>query len=384
MSKSYLGYYHTLIPLWGKTISMPTLHTLILSFMPGALVTMHTLGEYLKVMPALRRLEIKANNAFLDANAWQDLLQTSLPLLTCFRLKSTTSRIAKNQLENILASFETPFWIEKTNFYLIITEHKALGSDRSYVNNMLIDDQDEFLQPVIQWWIVPTRARIDDIPTKDIRHFGITNVFKYLSDYYYFKNVKHFVVYNLDSDLLQCFVRCVNYLGIEHLDTSFFDHESNIIITLLSYLENMTSLRIQYKHLLALQTAYLEKSNRMKYLDISVDYHSFSGNDILNISKMFPKLERLTINTRELSNVPLLKTFLPHLCTLTFRLTNYDFPLHRDEQRFWNDHFRQKVKFLFRCHQKLMTVWIDEALYKDTYWQSFDSNSSVINTTVKC
>jgi hypothetical protein len=175
----------------------------------------------------------------------------------------------------------------------------------------------------------------------------------------------------------------VNYLGIEHLDTSFFDHESNIIITLLSYLENMTSLRIQYKHLLAPETAYLEKSDRLKYLDISVDDHSFSENDILTISKMFPKLERLTINTRELSNVPLLKTYLPHLCTLKFRITNYDFPLHRDKQKFWNDHLRQQVKFLFQCHQKWMTVWIDEAVFKDTYWQSFDQDSSVINTTVK-
>ncbi len=369
MPISHFAYHHALIPLSANIISMPTLHTLILSFMPHVLITMTMLAEYLKAMPALRRLEIKANNGLLNANAWQDLLQTSLPSLTHFRLKSTTSRIKQDQIERILASFETPFWIEKTNFYLIITEHKILDSDRTYLNNRLIEDQDEFLQPVTRWWIVPTRARIDDIPTKDITHIGITNAFKYLSDYYYFKNIKHLVVYNLDSDLIQCLVRCVNFSGIEHLDVSFFDHESHTIISLLSYLDNMTSLRIQYGHLLAHPTVYLEKSNQLKSLDISVNDHSFSENDILTISKLFPKLERLAINTRELSNVPFLNTHLPHLRTLTFRIMNDEFSLNHNEQKILNNLLRQQVKFLFRVYKKWLTIWIDETVFKDTYWQ---------------
>jgi hypothetical protein len=369
MPISHLGYNHALIPLSTNIISMPTLHTLILSFMPRVLITVTMLEKYLKAMPALRRLEIKANNGLLNANAWQDLLQTSLPSLTHFRLKSTTSRIRKDQIESILASFETPFWIEKTNFYLIITEHKILHYDKFHLNNKLIDDQDEFLQPVTRWWIVPTRARIDDIPTKDITHIGITNAFKYLSDYYYFKNIKHLAVYNLDSDLIQCLVRCVNFSGIEHLGVSFFDRESHTIISLLSYLENMTSLRIQYGHLLAHLTIYLEKSNQLKSLDISVNDHRFSENDILNISKLFPKLERLAINTRELSNVPLLNTHLPHLRTLTLRIMNDGFSLNHDQQKIRDNLLRQQVKFLFHLHKKWMTIWIDEAVFKDTYWQ---------------
>jgi hypothetical protein len=370
MSKSYLEFILPIYPLSANNISIPTLHTLILSFMPQNEVTMETLAQYLRLMPALQRLEIKANNTLLDANAWENLLQTSLPLLTHFRLKSTTSRVSKYQIDGILASFETPFWIGKNNFYLIITEHKMLDSSTYNFSNRLFDDRDEFLEPVTRWWIVPARARIDDIPTKDIIHIGITDAFKYLSDYYQFKNIKYLVIYNLDPALLECLNRCVNSFGIEHLDVSHFDHVSfNTIIPLLVYLKNITSLRIQYQHLLAYRTIYFEKSNELKHLDISVDDHSFSTNDILTISQLFPKLERLAINTEESLNISLLKTSLPHLRTLTFRIIHDNFGLPRNRVRMWNNLLRQEVKFSFRIHEKWMTVWIDEAVFEDPYWQ---------------
>jgi hypothetical protein len=137
----------------------------------------------------------------------------------------------------------------------------------------------------------------------------------------------------------------------------------------------MTSLRIQYGHLLAHPTVYLEKSNQLKSLDISVNDHSFSENDILNISKLFPKLERLAINTRELSNVPLLNTHLPHLRTLTLRIMNDKFSLNRDEQKIWDNLLRQQVKLLFQLHEKWLTIWIDEAVFRDLL--------ATINTTIK-
>ncbi|CAF3840059.1 unnamed protein product, partial [Adineta steineri] len=196
-------------------------------------------------MPALRRLDIKAHGVLLDANAWEALLQTSLLQLTHFRLKTTTSCINNKDLEDILTSFETPFWIAKDNFYLIVTKHKYLDTKGLHSYKLQIDNEDEFNQPVIQWWIVPFRNLLDDIPTNDIISFGISGVVRSLSQYYYFNNIEHLVIYDMNED-----------------------KESDIIALLLLQLKNIISLRINYQHLLTYRNVYLEKNYYMKYLDI--------------------------------------------------------------------------------------------------------------------
>ncbi|CAF4188415.1 unnamed protein product, partial [Adineta steineri] len=97
----YNSYQHTTND---NITSIPVLHTLILSFRSTDRTTFEKLAHYLKLMPVLRRLDIKAHKALLDANSWEALLQTSLPQLTHFRLKTTTSCINNIELENILAS----------------------------------------------------------------------------------------------------------------------------------------------------------------------------------------------------------------------------------------------------------------------------------------
>ncbi|CAF4978647.1 unnamed protein product, partial [Rotaria sp. Silwood1] len=51
--------------------------------------------EYFNSMPILNRLEIKAHSEIFDGNAWKILLETSLPLLTHFTLRTTTFRVEK-------------------------------------------------------------------------------------------------------------------------------------------------------------------------------------------------------------------------------------------------------------------------------------------------
>jgi hypothetical protein len=48
---------------------------------------------------------------------------------------------------------------------------------------------------------------------------------------------------------------------------------------------------------------------------------------------------------------------------------NDEFSLNHDEQKIWDNLLRKLVKFLFRLHEKWLTIWIDEAVFKDTYWQ---------------
>ena len=371
---SYYGLYHSFNPLSDNITSMPTLHTLILSFEREDVTTFDMLAQYLKAIPVLRRLDIKAHRPLVDANAWETLLQTSLPLLTHFTLKTTTSRINDDDIKEILASFETPFWITKKNFYMTITKHKPPGGNRFGIYKASPNDADEFSQPVIQWWIVPLRARIDDIPTNDILSLGISGVASSLSQYHYFRNVKQLVVYNLDPDLLKWFVTYVNYSHIKYLDISHLDNESSTVTSLLSHVRNIDSLRIQYNHLLTHRSAYSEQNNRLKYLDISVVKHSFDIQNIIIISKLFPYIEHLVINTKMLWNIPLLKTYLPHLCSLTFTIIDSEFSSYNtDQKNSWENKFRQKVEFLFQREDNWITIWIDQAALEESYWQKFNS-----------
>jgi hypothetical protein len=334
------------------------------------------LAQSLKAMPALHRLDIQAHSALVDANAWKTLLETSLPMLTHFTLKTTVRRLNYANIEKILASFKTPFWISKKKFYMIITRHMHSDNKEFGFYKMPADDVDEFNQPVIQFWIAPLRARIDDIPTNDIAKFGIGDRARRFSRYYYFRNVKLLVVYNLDEDLLEWLLTCVNYSQIEHLDISQLDTKCNTTTALLSYVRNIVSLRIKYGHLHTHQSVFSENNSCLKYLDMSVAEHHFHKKDITIISKLFPDIEHLVINTKMLWNIPLLRTYLPRLCSLTFKIIDSQFSSYTNsKKKLWDKQFEQKIKFSFQRDDDWITVWIDQDALEESYWQTFNSLS---------
>ncbi|CAF3415829.1 unnamed protein product [Rotaria sp. Silwood1] len=372
-SNSYYGLYYLSQPSNNNIITMFNLQTVILSFQSNDSTTFDMLAQYLKAMPILRHLEIKAHNALLQASAWESLLKESLPLLNNFILKTTTYCINEADIENILTTFDTSFWRAKKNFYMMITKYEYSNLNRFDVGNMQYGEQDEYNQPVLRYWIVPIRACINDIPTNEIINFGISDITSSLSNNYYFKNLRYLVVYNLDRDLLQWFLTYVNYSQIQYLDISLLGKESNIINLLLScVINNITSLRIQYSLLLSNQKVYLENNNYLKCLDISVDEHNFDKNDIITISQLFPYIEHLTINTIQLSNIPLIKTYLPHLRCLTFKITDFPYSSYnRDEQKVWDDQLLRKVKFLFERKVDSITIWTDDDVFKESYWDKF-------------
>ncbi|CAF3937715.1 unnamed protein product [Rotaria sp. Silwood1] len=361
-------------------LPMPTLDTLILSFQETDPTTFDMLAESLNTMSGLRRLEIKAHSLLLDASAWEILLQTSLPCLTYFVLQTTPNCIQDARILNKYPSFETSFWIEKKNFYMLTTKHQRLDFNRFDVNNMRADDHYEYDLPVIHCWTVPLRARLDSIPVNKITSLGISGVANSLSCYNYYNNVKHLVIRDLNEDLFEWIKIHVNYSRISYLDIAPLIHESNTITLLLSYATNINSLRIQYDRLLAHQNVYLEKKNCLKCLDISVVQHKFDKNDIVTIARLFPDIEHLRINTTSLFNVPLLQTYLPNLRCLTFKIMCRQF-LSNDEyeQRLWDNNMRTNAHFLFQRRRDFITVWIDQDALKDSYWKKFalDSSSSV-------
>jgi hypothetical protein len=123
----------------------------------------------------------------------------------------------------------------------------------------------------------------------------------------------------------------------------------------------------------------------LKYLDISIPHHTFEEKDLHTISVLFPGIEHLAINTINLSNVPMLLNYLPHLRSLTFRMMDAPFPLINEyEQGIVDDGLRKAANFLFQRDDDWVTVWIDQEALTDRYWQTMTSGSSrLINPPTK-
>ncbi|CAF4681163.1 unnamed protein product [Rotaria sp. Silwood1] len=90
-------------------VLMSVLRTLLLSFERDSSITIDILRQYFNSIPVLNRLEIEAHNKRLDGNAWKILLETSLPLLTHFTLRTTIFRVEEVDLHNVLASFQSSY-----------------------------------------------------------------------------------------------------------------------------------------------------------------------------------------------------------------------------------------------------------------------------------
>ncbi|CAF3767978.1 unnamed protein product [Rotaria sp. Silwood1] len=144
-------------------IPMSTLRTLVLYFEQNSPITMDMLRKYFNCMPVLKRLEIKAYSEILDANAWQTLLETSLPLLTHFTLRTTTFRVEEDELQNVLAAFQNSYWLAKKNFNILITKHEHSDFNGFGIDKMKHNARYEFDWPVVQCWIAPNRTSNNEL-----------------------------------------------------------------------------------------------------------------------------------------------------------------------------------------------------------------------------
>ena len=117
-----------------------------------------------------------------------------------------------------------------------------------------------------------------------------------------------------------------------------------------------------------LQDVYLGKINYLKYLDISVDVHSFDEIDMYAISTLFLNIGHLTINTTYLAHIPLLDTYLPHLCCLTYKIIDDErLSSTNCKQTLWDHRLRDEIHFLLTSNENWLTIWIDHAALKDSY-----------------
>ena len=174
-------------------IRMIRLCTLILQFVQHDRITCDMLARYFKAMPNLYRLEMKANSTIFDGNAWEILLQTSLPSLVYFDLSVSTHGIRNTDIFNVLASFQSQFWIERKNCNIIVATYRLLNCNRCVMNRTERFEQFLFNLPVAQWWIAPLHG-IDDnfCALNNITSLDLSAASKPLPRYYRFGNIKKF------------------------------------------------------------------------------------------------------------------------------------------------------------------------------------------------
>jgi hypothetical protein len=349
---------------------MSMLHTVIFKIPEHNEQTPIILEPYLRLMPSLHRLEIQTQNGFHGISIWETLLKTSLPKLTYFNLESYAFNL--NDVDvNVLDSIQTPFWIEKRNFHILIKKFARLNKNRFQSGNGQNFGEYGSNNPVDQWWIGPRRKLHDNLSVMNsISSVNLSTESSSLLQGHYLNNVKHLIVHELNDNLFELLTTHVNCSRIKHLDVSFLNENNNRINILLDCTRSIIVIQMKWRQLCDDQFASLRECKNLKFVDISAEEHSFDETCILTIGNMFPHLEHLVINTQDLRNVPILQTYLPHLRSLTFAsIEPNDLSYYNDyEQKMFDENLRQNAQFLFQRRGNWITVWTDQATFQDSYW----------------
>jgi hypothetical protein len=355
-----------------NTTLMPTLHSVIFDIEGSAGTLISTLEPYLRCMPSLHRLEIQTRDIFFDTSAWEILLKTSLPMLTCFNLVMRETSSNKVDINILLESFQTSFWIKKKNFNIVIMQEKHSHHDQYFADELQNLGQHSSDKSVVKWWIGPRRVFNGNLTSiNKISSLVLNAVCSSLFQNYYFDNVNHLVLRDLDDKLLESMMKHIDCSRIKHLDVRLFNKTFSKIPLLLSYIRNISSLRMKLSQILDYRNACVGNDNCLTCLDISGDRHSFDEEILVIIGKLFPKIEHLIISTQDLSNVPLLQIYLPRLRSLTFKNIDGRKPSPWDDysEGSLDEDLRRKTQFLFQREKTWITVWIDKAALQESFWK---------------
>ena len=103
--------------------------TLILHFVEDDSTTFEMFAKFLQTISNFCRLEVNAHDALIKASAWEQFIKTTLPCWTDFIVKTSESRLVKRILIEAIFSFQTSFWIQKTNFHVLILDEEHLLND---------------------------------------------------------------------------------------------------------------------------------------------------------------------------------------------------------------------------------------------------------------
>ena len=293
-SLSYKLYQKRRLPSKNITTQMPKLQSAIFYIEDDAAETFRTLESHLLGMASLQGLKIKVNSGIFDADVWETFVKTSLPKLTHFNLQSNALYTKQADIHTSLESFQTPFWIEKKNFNIIITKYERFESNFDFIGKARNFNQFTQNKSIPQCWIAPRREFNGNLSSMSkITSLQLSTEGSALLQHHYFDNISHLVLHDMNLELFEWIKTHINCSRIKHLDISDLDKESNTISLLLPSIRNIISLRMKPDQLFNYQHASLETVNCLKFLDISANQHRFVREDIAMVAKLFPNVQHL-------------------------------------------------------------------------------------------
>ncbi|UJR31506.1 hypothetical protein I4U23_018995 [Adineta vaga] len=360
-------------------IQMFELRTLILFVHQCDLMTMEHIARYVSCMPTLRCFEVTGFKELMNVAAWEMLLQTSLPLLTHFTLQISLAVSSEYYPDDVSAMFSGSFWMSKKNFNVIIVHKMPREFSRKRLSSLVDGDMNHFDKPVTQCWILPNRKINENLSvTNKINKWLVGLQSENVWNFARFNSVIRLEVCNMDKYLLNWIIMSIDCTEIKELSIENTNKNIDDVVLLFNKLPSIQSLEICIDFLIDMQNVFRTKYKHLRRLDISCSQHKFNEKEIATIATFFPHLEHLSINTLNLHNVPLLRTYLPYLRSLTFKfdiITSDPFASYNSRSR--KHALYDEVQFLFEINGDFVTVWIDQATFKDPYWLKYSKNPPV-------
>ena len=333
---------------------------------------------FLTKMPNLHKLTINGSETELMESDFVGIVPGLLPLLTHFTLRISQLRDFGYSLDRqLVKSVQTPVYIDQQNFNIYKAENRGsnhIGENflnyypifnrLSRTNTISGDIEMRYV------WSLPFRTFDNDsFSSNVITAIHITESFPISMTEYKLNHVKFLRIDSINPSLFTWINTFINLNEILELNTSTLQQNSRLFFLLISQMKNLQTLFIDFNFLINNQ--FIPLSQSMKRLNISWIEHPFKEEDIHCLVNLFPSIEHLSIYTKDLYHVPLLGNFFPKLITLTFRIADPAYrPYNNKSERKWARRFQEQVSFQYELIENRITVWIDQDVFKDSFWHS--------------
>jgi len=354
-------------PKQAKKIEL-SLHTLIFKIKYFHDRAFGVFEQYLRAMPDLYRLEVISSEQLLDAATWQMIITQSLPSLTYFTLHVKIQSCERKCDPQLLASFETPFWIEKNNFHIIISE--------SYKYDLLSPffkikplSQSFLGQSVQQCWMALNRHQKK--PRNPFRILFITPCCRSFVPHQQFDRVNYIVVNFIEEDIYQMIKDHIPTSQVRHLMILLENVDTITIASLLSLFPNLRSLNVPCNLLFSDSIKEIPVNENLRDLDILMTKHLFCEEQIMETKRLYPNLEHLSVYVGRSILILQLVHLFPSLRSLKYLI---DVP--KDPWGFHDDNVDIKVgrceyrrrfesQTSFTCDQDEIILWLGEDVFRD-------------------
>jgi hypothetical protein len=360
------------------------------------LIVHHTTAEFVKLETLLKKaqnlrsLTISVENDWelIDADGWQLLIQSSLPLLTIFKFKVNMPYVGEyHDINTEFQRFQSDFWHQQ-HWY---TEY-AFSSNCAYIYTIPYLSNEYTLQPYTNRYYDISNIHLGVFDKVTILTLSV-NTITYTREHY-FPCVKSL---RLDNEYYQyypeiCVNRCletkhiellkmiVNLYNLKHLDISSRSLKIEsplVVLSLLKEAPNISSLKIEKDTLFSLfsnREVWEYMSKMITELDIGSN--SFDNlYELMRVQRRFPNMEQLGCNCNRPNDILLIVNELAKLSKMKVFSFITHFP---DEMNKWlEDHASQlnMYSLKIKCYTDYSPCSYKSDFYDDLYYDSFNEDN---------